>query len=100
MIMDRELECVMTDHDEKEAAFEWITPADAADLRHLSVDGNYVGSIAGGTGNPSAPLQWRWLVTIPDSVDRKTPLTGQATDEQTAKKAAEEAFTCAKRESV
>jgi hypothetical protein len=29
---------------------------------------------------------------MPDSVDRKTPLAGQAMDEHSAKKAAEEAY--------
>jgi hypothetical protein len=68
MTMGRKLEFVMTDHDEKEAAFEWIIPADGGDVCHLSVDGNYVGSIALDTGNPSAPHPWGCLVTIPDSV--------------------------------
>jgi hypothetical protein len=75
-------------------------PEDAGDVRHLSVDGNYVGSIAPAIVNLATQHQWSWRATIPDGVDRKTPLAGRAADEQAAKKAAEEAYSCAKRESV
>lgn len=90
----------MSPHDEKAAAFEWIVPDDGSDVRHLSVDGNYVGSIARNTENPSAQNQWSWRVTIPDSVDRDTPLARQADDEQAARKAAEDAYARARRENM
>jgi hypothetical protein len=95
-----ELEPMMSPHDEKAAAFEWIVPDDGSDVRHLSVDGNYVGSIARNTENPSAQNQWSWRVTIPDSVDRDTPLARQADDEQAARKAAEDAYARARRENM
>jgi hypothetical protein len=58
--MDHELEFVMTDHDEKQAAFEWVVPEGASEVRHLSVGGNYVGSIAPDIVNPAARHQWIW----------------------------------------
>jgi hypothetical protein len=36
----------MGHHVAKEVQFEWIAPQGAGDVRQLSVDGNYVGSIA------------------------------------------------------
>ncbi|MBY5368154.1 hypothetical protein HFO91_17535 [Rhizobium leguminosarum] len=91
-----ELEFVMSPDDENAGKFEWIVPQDAGDIRHLSIDGNYVGSIARNTENPSARHQWSWRVTIGDSIDRNMPLAGQADDEQAAKKAAEEAYSRAR----
>lgn len=82
------------------AVFVWIVPEGAEDIRHLSVDGDYVGSIAKNTENPSAKHRWSWRVNIPDSVDRNTPLAGHADDGLAAKKAAEEAYSRARRESV
>ena len=90
----------MKPSNQQETGFEWIVPENAGDIRHLSVDGNYVGSIARNSENPSAQHQWSWRVTIPDSVDRNTPLAGQAADEQAARKAAEEAYLRARRENL
>jgi len=98
VIADRELKGAMIHHIDKETLFEWIVPENAGAVCHLSVDGNYVGSIARDVGNPSARLQWSWRVSMPDSVDRKTPLAGQAMDELSAKKAAEEAYSRAMQE--
>jgi hypothetical protein len=88
----------MKPSNERHAGFEWIVPEDAGDICHLSVGGDYVGSIARNTENPSAQHQWNWRVTIPDSVDRNTPLAGQAADEHAARKAAEKAYLRAKHE--
>jgi hypothetical protein len=85
--------------DENAAVFVWIVPEGAEDTRHLSVDGDYVGSIAKSIDNPSAKHQWSWRIIIPDSLDRSTPLAGYADDELAAKKAAEEAYSGARRES-
>jgi hypothetical protein len=54
----------MTSHYAKEAAFEWVVPEDASDVRHLSIDGNYVGPIAPDIVNPAAQHKWSWRVTI------------------------------------
>jgi hypothetical protein len=88
----------MIHHIDKETLFEWIVPESTGAVCHLCVDGNYVGSIARDVGNPSARLQWSWRVSMPDSVDRKTPLAGRAMDEHSAKKAAEEAYSRATQE--
>jgi hypothetical protein len=83
--------------DENAPVFVWIVPEGVEDVRHLSAGGDYVGSIARSTGNPSAKHQWCWRLAIPDSVERSTPLAGHADDELAAKKAAEEAYSRAKR---
>jgi hypothetical protein len=92
------MEVAMGHHIAEKAIFKWIEPNGVGDLHHLSVDGNYVGSIAPDTKNPSSRHPWSWRVTIPDSVDRKTPLAGHAMDEQSAKTAAEQAFSRAMQE--
>ncbi len=69
------------------------------DIRRLSAGGDYVGSIAKTTGNPSAKHQWSWRLATPDSVERSPPLAGHADDELAVRKAAEEAYSRARRES-
>jgi hypothetical protein len=91
----------MKPSNERHAGFEWIVPEDAGDICHLSVGGDYVGSIARNTENPSAQHQWSWRVTIPDSVDRNTPLAGQAADAACCQEGGGESiFACKTRESV
>jgi hypothetical protein len=89
---------MMNVDDENAPVFVWIVPEGAEDIGHLSVDGDYVGSIAKNIENPSARHEWSWRVIIPDGVDRNTQLAGHADGELTAKKAAEEAYSRARRE--
>jgi hypothetical protein len=81
---------VVTNHDEKEVAFEGVVPEGRKRCSPSSIDGNHVGSIAPDIVNASAHHQWSWRITIPDGVDCKTPLAGRAVDGQAARKAAEE----------